>query len=305
MFPFITQPEEDSHEQETDPTLSRTLRELRQEKVDLESQQVELRQRLTDLKASKAAETGFAPLASLFPLRRDAFGQTKSASQQLKIYRKDWARLQDRFQRVSDTGYAYELEQILQRKVSRIKTLQREQVEMKAIIEANERKLLKLKSEKTYFSTAAEMTNTSSHVSLLKDQVAALERAAEQRTLLYQAADKRLQKAQKRHTQMEQTAQELGIPAKASSALSPTKAYEAAKLKLARLERKGFFQEEQRIKELRAEKRRLKALEEEMNLEIANKEAEIRKFSRSARASPRTGRQRLFRDLSQQISQRF
>ena len=308
MFPFITQPEDNSPEPETDPSLSRTLRELRQEKVDLESQLSEMRQKFSDLKASKATETGFAPLASLFPLRRDAFGQAKSASQQLKIYRKDWTSLQDRFNRVNDTGFAYDLEQVLQKKAGRVRALEKEQIELRVRVEGNERKLIKLKGEKADFSSTAEMANAFAHVYLLRDQVAALERAAEQRIHLYQEADESLKKAQNRHKKMEQVAKEHGITLKVNTDQSAKAAYEAAKLKLARLERKGFFKEEQRVKELISEGKRLKALGEQMDLEIATKDAKIaeqRQFSRSARASPRTGRHRMFRDLSQQISQRF
>ena len=310
MFPFITQPEDYSPEPETDPSLARTIRELRQEKIDLESQTVEMRQKLAEIQTSKNAQTGFAPLASIFPMRRDAFGQTKSSSQLLKIYRTDWSSLKDRFNRASDTGYAYELERIIQKKQAQIKILEREQIGLKVNIETNERKWLKIKSEEVYFSSAADMINLLSHVSLLRDQVSALEQAAEQRIHLYLESDESLQRTQSRYRRMVLVARECGVTLRTSTDQSVKNEYGTAKLRLERLGKKVFFKEEQRIKELILEEKRLNGLKRQIEQEIAAKEVQISDqrtlvLSRSARASPKGGRPKLHKDLSQQISLRF
>jgi hypothetical protein len=308
MFPFVTQPEESLPEPETDPSLMRTIRELRQEKVDLESQLFEIRQKLAETKTAQSSQTGFAPLASIFPMRRDAFGQTKSTSQQLKIYRKDWSTLQDRFTRVNDTGYAYQLEQIIHKKQAKLKSLERDQIGLKVNIEANERKLLKLKSDEAYTSTTANMTNLLSHVSLLRDHINALERSEEQRIQRYQTTDESFQNAQSRYRKMNQIAREFGVSLRASVDQGARKRYESERLKVDILNKKVFFKEEQRVMELIREKRRLEEMGKQLPLEIAAREEKIRQQrdrlqARSARVTPRAGKQsRLRRDLSQQIS---
>ena len=308
MSSFITQPIESVPEPETDPSLLRTIRELRQEKVDLESQLFEMRQKLAETKTAQSSQTGFAPLASIFPMRRDAFGQTKSASQQLSIYRKDWSALQNRFTRVDNTDYAYQLEQIIHQKQAKVKSLQKDHIGLKVNIEANERRLLKLKSDEAYTSTTANMTTLFSHVSLLRDHITALERSEEQRIKRYKQAEESFQSVQSRYRKMNQVAREFGVSLRASVDQSARKRYESERQKVDILTKKVFFKEEQRVMALIREKRRLEEMGKQLPLEIAAREEEIRQQrlrlqSRSARVTPRAGVQkRLRRDLSQQLS---
>lgn len=308
MSSFVTQLPESLPEAETDLSLMRTMKELRQEKVDLDSQLLEIRQKLAETKTAQGYQTGFAPLASIFPMRRDPFGQTKSASQQLKIYRKDWSLLQDRFTRANDTDYAYQLEQLIHQKHAKVKSLQRDQIALKVNIEGNERKLLKLKSDEAYTTTTANMTDLFSHVSLLRDHVNALEQAAEQRTMQYLQADEGFQSVQRKYRKMVKIAREFGVNLRISADQSTRKLYESERQKVNILDKKVFFKEEQRVKALIREKRRLEEMVEQLPLEIAAREEEIRQQriqlqSRSARVTPRAGN-RLKRDFSQQISHR-
>lgn len=307
MFPFLTQPED--HPEAQTPSLTRTLRELREEKVDLESQEVELRQQLADTKTHQCAQTGFAPLSSIFPLRRDAFGQTKSARQQLNIYRKEWSSVQDRFNRVSDTGYTSELIELIDKKQAKVKALEHAQLELKANIQTLERKVQKMRSDSANDSMVASMTDLASHVCLLREQVKTLEVSEEQSAQMFQEAGENLRNAKNRYRKMKTVAKECGISMRRSMLHTVQSEYIATKLHLKRLENRSFFKEEQRVRELTEEKRRLNALEKQLKLAVATKEAEtsahhFEKPSHSARISPSLPQKHMNKDRSLLLTQR-
>jgi len=308
MLPFLTQPE-DYPEVQTSPSQTRTLRVLREEKVDLESQEVELRQKLADAKFRQKPATDFAPLSSIFPLRRDAFGQSKSASQQLKIYRQEWSTLQLRFNRVSNTTYTSELAQSLSKKQAKVKTLEHAQVDLKASVQALERKIQKLKSDSVNDSIVANMTALEAHVCLQREQVRTLEVAEEQRAQTSQEAEENLKRAKSRYRKMKQVARECGVWPRGGTFRGVSSEYVTLKVRLGRLERKGFFREEQQIQELTEEARRLHAFGKQLTLAVATREAEAltQRFevpSQSARVSPNLPRKHLSKDKSVLLSQR-
>lgn len=306
MLPFLTQPED--HPEAQSPSLTRTLRELREEKVDLESQEVELRQQLADIKTQQCAQTGFSPLSSIFPQRRDAFGQTKSARQQLNIYRKEWSSVQGRFNRVNDTGYTSELIEIIDKKQAKVKALEHNQQELKANIQVLERKVQKMRSESVKDSMVASMTDLSSHVCLLREQVKTLELSEEQRVQGFTETQENLRYAKNRYRKMKAVAKECGISIR-KGMLTVQSEHITTKLHLQRLENRSFLREEQRVRELTEEKRRLNALEKQLKLEIATKEAEtsthrLEKPSHSARISPSLPQKHMNKDRSLLLTQR-
>ena len=309
MRPFITQPEDYPPELETDVSLARTLRELRQEKIDLESQLIEQRQKLADSKLHHSTLTSFAPLASIFPMRRDAFGQTKSATQQLKIYRTEWKATQERFDRANDTNYTYELDRLIEKKRLKVKELEREQVVLKANVQLTERKLVRLKGDEADENSTASMIDMASHLTLLKEQVRTLELAAEQSVQAYQEGEENLKRAQTRYRKMKLVAKEFGISLRSSTVQPTPTDYETLKMRFNRLEKKRFPKEEQRIRDLIEEERRLKILEKQMKMVLVSKETELADMrdqvpSRSAHVSPKLLKQHIPRNASLLLSTR-
>lgn len=300
MLPFVTQPE-DYPEAQSSPSQTRTLRALREEKVDLESQEVELRQKLVDLRLRQQPPTDFAPLASIFPLRRDAFGQSKSASQQLKIYRQEWSTLQLRFNRVSNTTYTSELAQSISKKQAKVRALEHDQVDLKASIQTLERKIQKLKSDSANDSLVANMTALEAHVCLQREQVRTLEIAEEKTAQMFQDAEENLKKAKSRYRKMKQVARECGTLHRGSTFRPINSEHATLNLHLERLERRGFFREEQQIQKLREEARRLQALAKQLSQAVATREAVL---THSERVSPHLPRKGLNKDRSVLLSQR-
>lgn len=252
----------DSSDDSAEPQLEEE--ELWAEHQQLQSQIAAALQRLSGLKAKPFQRSAFVPLASIFPLRRDTFSHGKSADQQHRIYHKEHKRVLKRFQRTSDTNYAYSLEHSLLHKSAHIHQLEQINVTLHTSNKALERELLRVKSETAANEEAASMTDLLAHVALLKDQIAALELAAETRETLAQTAKEALSRTESRYRKMKEVTGSLGLSLKTHQPNSLQAEYETLQKRLLVLEKTACSKERMRIRALQQEKRRLEETEEQL-----------------------------------------
>jgi len=246
------------------PQLEDEEEELLAEQQLLQSQIAAAVQRLSGLKAKPLQRSAFVPLASIFPLRRDAFSHGKSAGQQLRIYHKEHKKVLKRFQRTSDTNYSYSLEHSLLHKSVQIHQLEQLNVTLHTSNKALERDLLRVKSETAANEEAAAMTDLVAHVVLLKDQITALEFAAETREALAQTAKEALSRTESRYRKIKEVAESLGLSLKTEVPNSLKAEHEALQKRLLVLEKTACSKEQTRIRALNQEKRRLEETEEQL-----------------------------------------
>lgn len=256
----------DSSDDSAEPRLEEDneFEELLAEKEQLQDQSAAILQKLAALKAKPSQRSAFVPLASIFPLRRDAFSHGKSAEQQLRIYRKEHKRVFKRFHRASDTNYAYSLEHSLVAKSSQIRELEQNKIALQTSNKALERELLRVKSEAAANEEAATMTDQLAHVVLLRDQVDGLERAAEAREALARTSAEALTRAESRYHRIKEIACDLGVSLKTAPPDTLKAEYNTLLKRLGMIEKTACSKELLKVKELMQEKRRLEETAEQL-----------------------------------------
>ena len=254
---------------------SRELAELQREKIGLKALEAELRAQLSEMRTHCSTNTSFAPIASIFPQSRDSFGLSKSSSQQLQIYRKEWQFVHKRYTRANDTRYAYDLERTIEEKQTKVKELERKKGELRNSIYGVEREIVKMKGKDVEQTDTAQMRDLSAHVSLLRDQVRTLEAADAANRSLFQSSQESLSHAKIRHKKMKQIARENHISLRSPRNNVVKMTVNLMEKRINRVRNWDCFAEEQRIKELLMEKSKYEQCALELKEELQRKEREI------------------------------
>ena len=261
---FLTHLDDSDDSAEVEIQRDEVAMDLATENEALQRQISSILRRLSSLSKLTPPRSSFIPLASIFPMRIDTVSHTKSASQQLHIYRKEHKKLLTRFQRINNTDYAYSVERQIQVKTATVKTLEQRQIALKASNKALERELLRLKSEENETEETANMSDLLAHVILLRDQVDNLEQLQRNRSEGEENSLDFVRKTEKRYKEIKEIAENSGVSLRPEKPDLLKNEYEVMHKKLAMLEKAGFSKEQMRIKELIKELKRLSETEDQL-----------------------------------------